>query len=310
MSRYKHLACQPQKGLKDVIKWKLNSKLPSRAAQKGFIPPQQNFDAGVFNQLRAAITWIGHASFCVKLAQHKIAIDPVLNMKITGVPKRLSQPGMSVDQLNTGLDTVLLSHNHYDHLDKWTLNQLRPKRFIVPAGNAKHIKTQAKVIELEWWQTITIDNAEITLVPAKHWSMRSATDRNRSLWGGYVIRDKTFGVSIYFSGDTAFMPDIAHIREKLGHIHIALLPIGAYEPRWMMKAQHANPQESADMFTLLDADVFIPMHWATYVLSDEPLEAPIHTIRSIFQQRQLETLLTPNIGEVIDLEAWCADSPI
>jgi len=176
------------------------------------------------------------------------------------------------------VDFVVVSHNHYDHMDLATLRSLskRGTRFFVPLGNA-HILSDAgvgPVEELDWWDARRIGQVEVHCVPARHWSRRGATDFNKSLWSGWVVRapDRSF----YFSGDTGMFSGFADIGERFGPFDLAALPIGAYSPKEMMEPSHLNPEQAVAAAVALRARHTVAVHFGTFDLSDEPLDEPPH----------------------------------
>lgn len=313
MGRYSHLATKPERGPADLLKWKLAARR-DKTEDDGFVTPHRPYDRTLVESGRASLTWIGHASFLVVLGGLRILIDPILAPGL-GLSKRLVAPGIPLADL-ADIDVVLITHNHRDHLDDATLSHilaahavhpaklgkksapLRP-RFIVPRGNGALLaKLGAGVIdELEWWETVRAGQVEITLVPARHWSMRMPWDRNESLWGGFVIRGPEG--TAYHSGDTGFFDGFAEIGERVRGIDWAMLPIGAYAPRWFMEPQHMCPEEAAQASQLLAARTFVAMHWGTYKLTDEPAGEPPVRAREAFLKTRSdeERLWILDVGE-------------
>ena len=196
---------------------------------------------------------------------------------------------------------VLLTHNHRDHIDEWTLSKIlaahaiAPKklgkksapvrpRFVAPLGNGATLAKMGagSIDELDWWQSVRVGQVEITLVPARHWSMRMPWDRNEALWGGFVVQGPEG--SAYHSGDTGFWEDFGDIGERFGAIDWAMLPIGAYAPRWFMEPQHMGPEEAVEAARLVGARTFVAMHWGTYRLTDEPSGEPPIRAREAFSK--------------------------
>jgi L-ascorbate metabolism protein UlaG (beta-lactamase superfamily) len=195
---------------------------------------------------------------------------------------------------------VLITHNHRDHLDLPTLGRIGSRAlFVVPLGNGPLVRSQGleQVVELDWWETHRVGDLEITLVPARHWSMRMPWDRNEMLWGGYLLRGPE-GVA-YHAGDTALFDGFAEIARRGGPIDWAMLPIGAYEPRWFMEPQHMNPEDAMQAFHALGAEHFVAMHWGTFKLTDEPLGEPPLRLRALWEAAALpaQRLWMLEIGE-------------
>ena len=180
---------------------------------------------------------------------------------------------------------MTVTHNHRDHLDVPTLRRIGKRAlYVTLPGNAPFLRAAGldKIVELDWWQSHRIGALEITAVPARHWSMRVPWDRNEALWGGFVFRGPEGAA--YHSGDTAFFDGFAEIGERAGPIDWAMLPIGAYEPRWFMEPQHMNPEDAGQAFERLGARHLVAMHWGTFKLTDEPLGEPPARIARYFEQ--------------------------
>jgi L-ascorbate metabolism protein UlaG (beta-lactamase superfamily) len=232
-----------------------------------------------------AVTFIGHSTFLVQVGGICVLTDPIWSKRCSPVsfagPRRARPPGQSLDALPS-VDLLLVSHNHYDHMDLPTLRQVR-KRWSPPAvsglANARHLAKAGirSAVELDWWQTTELAGARITYVPAQHFSARTLYDRNRSLWGGFVI--EACGAVVYFAGDTAYCPHFEEIGRRFPRIDLALLPIGAYEPRWFMSRHHVNPEEAVRAFLDLGARRGIGMHFGTFQLTDEAIDAPVEALR-------------------------------
>jgi L-ascorbate metabolism protein UlaG (beta-lactamase superfamily) len=231
----------------------------------------------------ATVTFIGHATFLIQTAAGNILTDPVYSQHagpfgVAG-PKRVRQPAVPFDELPP-IGTILLSHNHYDHCDLRTLGRLAPGDPVVvtPLGNGRLVRSTGirRIEELDWWQDATATAMPITLTPAHHFSARTPFDRNRALWGGYLLI--AGGVRIFFAGDSAYAPHFRDIRRRLGPIDLALLPIGAYEPRWFMGAVHMNPAEAVQAHLDLGAPKSIGMHFGTFQLTTEGIDEPVRAL--------------------------------
>jgi L-ascorbate metabolism protein UlaG (beta-lactamase superfamily) len=175
------------------------------------------------------------------------------------------------------IDAVLISHNHYDHLDLWTLRQIAARRrstFVVAASGAHLLRSERiePVYELDWGESLTLSGFNVHCVPALHFSARGILDRNKTLWCGYAIEFPER--LVYFAGDTAFGSHFAQIRQEFGAPHIALLPIGAYEPRWFMSPVHMAPEEAVQAHEILGAKTSIAIHHGTFQLADEGIDTP------------------------------------
>jgi L-ascorbate metabolism protein UlaG (beta-lactamase superfamily) len=210
-------------------------------------------------------------------------------------PRRVRQPAVLFDDLPP-IAMVLLSHNHYDHCDLRTLGMLA-KRFdpivVTPLGNGALVRSAGirRVEELDWWQEAKTSALPITLTPAHHFSARSPLDRNRALWGGFVMAVES--ARIFFAGDTAYAGYFRDVRERLGPIDLALLPIGAYEPRWFMQAVHMNPAEAVQAHLDLEATVSVGMHFGTFQLTPEGIDEPL---RALGEARRARDIPPSRIG--------------
>jgi L-ascorbate metabolism protein UlaG (beta-lactamase superfamily) len=298
------------KGLGAVLRWKLGlgpsmdvrDHLADEAARLDAAPFVDNDGAALHGAARPALTWIGHATFLIQLGGLSILIDPVFSSRLFTI-RRLVQPGLAIASLPK-VDAVLVTHNHRDHMDEPSLLALsRDVTVIAPQGLGAWFARRgfSHVHELAWWAALDLGDARVTFVPSQHWSQRGPLDRNESLWGGYVIEDGSRRV--YHSGDTAYFDGFRDIGRRLGKIDAAMLPIGAYEPRWFMRGQHMNPEDALRAFTDLQADTFIAMHWGTFRLTDEPIGEPPAFTRAEWSTRGLEDerLLIPAVGETIAL---------
>ncbi len=240
-----------------------------------------------------ALTWIGHATFYARLDDAAFLTDPVYSERASPLafagPRRLVPPGVPLAALPR-LDFALLTHDHYDHTDLPTVRCLaeRGVGFVVPSGVGELVRgVGGRVLaELAWWQSATVAGLTVTCVPSRHFSGRGLGDRNRRLWGGFVVRGRARRV--YHAGDSALFSGFAEVRRRLGPIDVALLPIGAYEPRAMMHPIHLNPEEAARAAADVDARVTVGMHWGTFDLADEPLDEPPRRFLAEAARRGLE----------------------
>jgi L-ascorbate metabolism protein UlaG (beta-lactamase superfamily) len=265
-------------GLLEALRWKLTSRRdpsPSFVSDvEQSIPPRRLEGGG----LRA--TLVNHSTVLLQQPGSNILTDPVWSERASPLswigPRRRRKPGVSWEDLPC-IDAVLISHNHYDHLDLATLRRLAARgdaSFIVPARGARLLRSRniGPAHELDWGESLSLHGFVIHCVPALHFSSRGIYDRNQTLWCGYVIecRERL----IYFAGDTAFGSHFAQIRERFGSPHLALLPIGAYEPRWFMAPVHMTPDEARRAHEILAAKTSIAIHHGTFQLGDEGIDTP------------------------------------
>lgn len=241
-----------------------------------------------------AVTWVGHATVLAQLGGISLLTDPMFSERASPFgfagPKRHQPPGLSLAQLPQ-IDLVVVSHNHYDHLDEASVRALGAQAggaplFVVPLGLADWCRRRGieRVVELDWWQSHRLGAVEVMLVPAQHWSARGIGDAMATLWGGFAVLAPD--CQLFFAGDTGYSRDFVDIRTRLagrqmpesegggGGFDIALLPIGAYEPRWFMQTQHVNVEEAIKIHRDLGAKRSLGMHWGTFALTDEPLDEP------------------------------------
>ncbi len=261
------------------------------------------------------ITFIGHSSFLLRLPGLTLLTDPVFSARCSPTqlagPKRVRAPGIALKDLPK-IDLILLSHNHYDHMDLIALRQLRknfPQAAIVTAlGNAPYLakKRVGPAVELDWWQTHQFGETTITATPARHFAARWLNDRNETLWCGFHLNHR--GEKLYFAGDTGYTRFFSEIRTRLGAPDLALLPIGAYEPRWFMGPVHMNPADAVQAFQDLAARTAIGMHWGTFQLTAEPYDAPLRDLETARTAANLPeaAFTTLDIGETRPLQpaAW------
>ena len=259
----------------------------------------------------AVVTFIGHATFLIQTAAGNILTDPMYSKRagpfnLIG-PGRVRQPAVRFDDLPP-ISVVLLSHNHYDHCDRPTLGALA-ERFdplaITPLANGPLLRSVGfhRVEELDWWQEAKTCALPIVLTPAQHFSARSPFDRNRALWGGFTLT--AGGARIYFAGDSAYAPFFRDVRQRLGPIDLALLPIGAYEPRWFMQAMHMNPAEAVQAHLDLEASQSIGMHFGTFQLTLEGIDEPLRALEAACRTNNIPAsrFRTMPFGESVRLDS-------
>ena len=297
MGRFDDRATQPARGPGDVLRWKLGRKDPRPddfRALDDIRPERGDGGAEALAKQDACAVWIGHATWAFRLGGKLVVTDPIWSRSISGAVRRLVAPGIELAAMPP-IDIVLVTHDHRDHMDLPTLAKLPDTAtYVTGIGNGERLR-KSTVVELDWWQSTTIGDLEITFVPARHWSMRMPWNRNDALWGGFVVRGPEG--SVYHSGDTAWGDHFAEIGAK-HRIDWAMLPIGGYAPRWFMEPQHVDPVEAGRAFDALGARNFLAMHWGTFRLTDEAVGEPVARLRAWWAERGLpaERLWIPPVG--------------
>ena len=241
-----------------------------------------------------AVTFVNHATVLVQSKSFNFLTDPVWSERVSPLswagPKRHREPGIPFDKL-PNIHFVVISHNHYDHMDLSTLKRLDETfhpQFFVPLGNKNILQDNgiSNVIELDWWQSFEFaPSLNVSLTPAEHFSGRSPFDRNKALWGSYVIA--LGGHTLYFGGDTAYSPHFKAICERFGSPSVAFLPIGAYEPRWFMKVVHVNPEEAVQAHLDLGTTQSIGIHFGTFQLTNERIDQPVKDLETALKRKNI-----------------------
>jgi L-ascorbate metabolism protein UlaG (beta-lactamase superfamily) len=239
------------------------------------------------------VTFIGHATFLIQTPTGNLLTDPMYSDRASPLrfagPRRVASPGIAFEDLPQ-IDLVLLSHNHYDHCDLPTLRNLASRfspRVITPLGNGRllHSAGMRQIEELDWWQQAAAASPHVTLVPAQHFSARGPHDRNRTLWGGFII--DAGPTRLFFAGDSAYAGHFTEIGERFAPIDLALLPIGAYEPRWFMRDVHMNPAEAVQAHLDLGAAKSVAMHFGTFQLTTEGISEPVEELDRALQDQEV-----------------------
>ncbi|MFL6974387.1 MAG: MBL fold metallo-hydrolase [Xanthobacteraceae bacterium] len=299
------------KGIPDLLRW---WTARGRITWSDWVPsPYADEPPARVDGRALRVSFIGHASLLVQTAGLNILIDPVWSDRVSPIdfvgPKRVNAPGIAFDALPK-IDVVLISHNHYDHLDMATLSRLvathRP-RIITPLGNDTVMRAQDPAIAAEaydWGDRVALGNGvEVTLAPMRHWSARGVLDRNKALWAAFIIA--TPAGRIYHVADSGY-GDGFRFREAsalYGPFRLAILPIGAYEPRWFMRDQHMNPEESVKAFADCGAELALAHHHGTFQLTDEAIEAPVEALAATLAHSGIaaERFRTLKPGQVWEL---------
>ena len=278
--KFHNLKATRHAGFFDMLKWMSNRDEGPWQQWREITPaapPPQRVHGG---ELR--VTWVNHATFLIQTEGLNVLTDPMWSERCSPVafmgPKRHHAPGIRFDDLPP-IDVVLLSHNHYDHMDVPTLDRLKrahqPKIF-AGLGNGAFIKGAT---DLDWWQSAELaPGVRVHAVPAQHFSSRGLSDRDANLWCGFVL--ETPHGAIYFAGDTGWGPHFDMIRERFGAPRLALLPIGAFRPEWFMCSVHISPKDAVRAAQALGAELSIPMHYGTFHLGDDGQDEPVEVLRA------------------------------
>lgn len=313
--RFENLEPYEPRGFRHFLKWQFNKEPgPWREwtdAPPG-TPPPPRVGPG---ELR--VTFVNHATTLVQIDGISILTDPVWSERVSPVsyvgPKRVRPPGIRFEDLPK-IHAVVISHNHYDHMDIPTLRRLgeaHSPRFYVPLGNAPILNDHriVNVQELDWWQTAKLRNGvRITAVPAQHRSNRGMVDENRTLWAGFVIEGSE-GYA-YFAGDTGFGPHFRMIRERFGPPRLAILPIGAFRPEWFMHPVHTSPAEAVQAHIVMEAHRSVAMHYGTFRLADDGQDEPVEELLAALSREGIseEDFWVLDFGEGRDVPAIGADA--
>ncbi|CAF3586592.1 unnamed protein product [Rotaria sp. Silwood1] len=307
-----------------VLIWKItssdNTRLPSNKKDLDKILPiirHEKLEELYLTKPGLRFIWIGHASCFIQMNNFRFLVDPVFSERcgITSFigPKRFRPPALIINDLPDDLDAILISHNHPDHLDYPSVTSLNKRygerlTWFCGRGNRQwflnnHIKN---VIELDWWEEYYFSKKEVNIAfcPAQHWSRRSAFDLNKSLWGGYAVWDTTH--RFYFAGDTGYTHNISIFRQigkKYGPFDLSAIPIGTYEPKWIMQAQHVSPDEAVQLHIDVQSKNSIGIHWGTWAMGNEYFMEPPQKLAQAVQINQLDpsSFVVVKHGEIFDL---------
>ena len=292
-----------EKSLSEVLKWSWSREEP----KKEFIKTNENINLNSLKDREHYALWIGHSTFLINNGDLTILTDPIFSERASPLnfagPKRLIKPVIKIKDLPE-VDVITISHNHYDHLDVNSLRKIQKKfpnvKILVPKGDLKLLKNYNlnNGFEFLWWEEIIFDNTKFIFTPAQHWSARGLRDRNKSLWGSWFI--KTEEKNIFHAGDTGYSDDFIEIRNRLGPVDFAMIPIGAYDPQWFMSYSHVNPEEALSIAKDLDAKKSIGMHWGTFILTDEPVLEPRERLNKITNQTNVD-FYTVTPGNIIEM---------
>ncbi|GAB6927243.1 MBL fold metallo-hydrolase [Paenibacillus sp. JCM 10914] len=287
------------------------------------------------NRHETSVTWIGHATFFIQYEGMNIITDPVWAKRM-GFNKRLGEPGVPIHEIPP-IDVILISHSHYDHMHFASIRKLyrADTTIIVPIGLGRKMinKGFRSVIEMQWWEAHSIGNVKFSFVPTQHWTRRTPFDTNTSHWGGFVMEpvlqdrppkeplpedtqceigaasesgSRLLPPNLYFAGDSGYFQGFKLIGERF-NIHLALMPIGAYEPEWFMTSQHVNPEEALQAFQDVQAETMIPMHYGTFKLADDTAREALDRMET--ERKRLgiaeERIQVLKYGETFKIQPEC-----
>ena len=294
-SRFHNPEINNDKSLLDVLGWKIKGQA---ATWPDWVEIETQAPAPTPGPGEAVTTYINHATHLIQISGMNMLTDPIFSQRASPVswagPARVHKPAIALEALPK-IHVVMISHNHYDHMDVESirkLSQIHNPVFVVPLGNKELIEDMGaqKIVELDWWQDTKIENSElkITLVPVQHWSARGMFDRNKALWGGFVVQSPS--LKIFFAGDTGYNKFFLEIKKRLGIMDLSILPIGAYEPRWFMKEQHMNPEDAVQAHVDLESRFSLGTHFGTFQLTDEAIDEPRKALSLALQKRNLSEI--------------------
>lgn len=268
----------------DMVRWKLAGSAydKTRAPELERLENDGAYLAGVEHS--ATVTWVGHATFAVHDRGDVFLTDPHFTKRAL-IPARAVEPGLPLSAIPPDAFAVV-SHNHYDHLDEGTVTGLPASvGWYVPKGLADWFRARGRedVTELDWWESARRGRFTITCLPSQHWSRRIGQGENETLWCAWLVDSGDY--RYFFAGDTGYFEGFAEYGRRFDPIDVAMLPIGAYEPRWFMTYQHMDPEEAYRAFLDLRARIMLPMHWGTFDLTDEPLDLPPKVLAEVVARR-------------------------
>jgi N-acyl-phosphatidylethanolamine-hydrolysing phospholipase D len=276
---------EDEHGVWRLLRWQLFTRNPYDKRRAPEVPAVANDGRALATSPgSAALTWVGHATFAVQDGDDVFLTDPHFGERAL-FPRRLQPPGIPIASVPEDAFAVL-SHNHYDHLDAWTVENLPANiGWYVPLGMAEWFRKRGRhdVVELDWWETAERGRWKITCLPSQHWSRRMEQGLNRALWCSWLLDSGDH--RYYFAGDTGYFHGFAEFGRAFGEIDVALLPIGAFAPRWFMRQHHMDPAEAYQAFLDLGARFMVGMHWGTFDLTDEPMDLPPKLLAEVVAER-------------------------
>ena len=289
--------------LADLIKWRSNRSDPIISV----IDTSNEWKDIKLNQKNFGL-WIGHSTFYLNNGDLDILTDPIFSERASPIkfagPKRLINTPLQVSDINN-IDIVVISHNHYDHLDIPSLKRIQQKFpnviFLVPVGDKDLLRKYnlKNIYEFNWWESFVYKDTKFTFTPTQHWSARGIFDRNESLWGGWLI--ETVSLKLFHAGDTGYSNDFKNIKDKLGRPDFAFIPIGAYDPEWFMGESHVNPEDAVRIMEDLGRPNSFGMHWGTFTLTSEDTLEPMERLKIITDKKNIDNFISLLPGDVFKL---------
>ncbi len=297
-SGFRNLHHTDRKKFSEFLRWRWERWRKEVPGPEAYDFPQAENDPEFLrnNRTLATVTWIGQSTLLVQVGGVNILTDPHFSERASPLswagPKRVAPPGLALEDLPP-IDLVLVSHNHYDHLDDRTIRFLAARPggdrtlFVAPLGLRSWLEKRgvSRVAEMDWWEERREGAATITAVPVQHWSRRGFFDGFATLWAGFVVQIGEF--RFFFNGDSGYSPDFLEIGRRLGPFDLAAQPIGAYEPRWFMAPYHMTPEEALQAHLDSASRLSIALHWGTFILTDEPLDEPPRRLARALAEREI-----------------------
>lgn len=292
------------------LKWRFSEKGQYTEEERAYRPkliPQLRERINDLDGKKDFIAWIGHSTFLMRLQDEYWLTDPMFSQRAL-LPKRVTPPALTANDLRELTDrvNVIISHNHYDHLDAKSIRSLPDNsRIFVPRGLKEFVSSlhDGVVTELDWWETIDLPGGtKLVCLPAQHWSRRIGQSVNSTLWASFmVITPKT---TVYYGADSGYFVGYREIGRRFPNITYALLPITAYHPRWFMHYAHINAPEALDAFRDLGAQYFIPTQWGTFHLGDNPPGYPVLDLKKAMQEQNVDPspFIIMDLGQIIQRE--------
>jgi L-ascorbate metabolism protein UlaG (beta-lactamase superfamily) len=278
-----------------LLEWKISTNPYRKEKKQRPYFPVTRPDVAAILKAEDSVTYLGHATLWIRVNGQNIITDPVFGDIVFYIDRYAPFP-LQPEELPP-MQVVLISHNHYDHLDKDSIRKIGTgPLYLTPLGYREWFESVlpgAKVIELDWFQKYSHRGVTYRLLPVQHWTKRTPWDTNRRLWGSWLVEAP--GRKVYFAGDSGYFPGFAEYGRKFGPMDAALLPVGAYEPRWFMSVYHMDPDEAIKAFRELRAEVFIPQQWGVFDLTDEPMDLPPKDYRKAAARAGLTEQQTPTL---------------